>query len=75
MITVMLDSNIWDKLVSDAQALAALEAYVKDGRIEVLTRSIQEIENESAPAYSTFQRLKERLKKGNVSAEEFCALG
>ncbi len=71
MITVMFDSNIWDKLVSDAQALSALEAYVQDGRIEVLTTSIQEKENESAPSYSTFQQLKERLKTGNVASEEF----
>ena len=51
MIALMFDSNIWDKLVNDSQALLALEAYVQDGRIEVLTTSIQEKENESAPSH------------------------
>lgn len=71
MITLMFDSNVWDKLVNDSQALSALEACVQDGRIEVLTTSIQEIENQSAPLHSTFQKLKERLKARNVSSEGF----
>lgn len=71
MIALMFDSNIWDRLVNDAQALSALEAYVQDGRIEVLTTSIQEIENQSAPSYSTFQLLKDRLKTRNVASEGF----
>lgn len=71
MISLMFDSNIWDKLVNDSQALSALEAYVQDGRIEVLTTSIQEIENQSAPSFSVFQELKERLRTRNVASEGF----
>jgi predicted nucleic acid-binding protein len=71
LITLMFDSNVWDKLVNDSQALSALEAYVKDGLIEVLTTSVQEKENESAPSYSTFQQLKERLRTRNVASEGF----
>ncbi len=71
MIALMFDSNIWDKLVNDSQALLALEAYVQDGRIEVLTTTIQEKENESAPSYSSFQQLKDQLKTRNVASEGF----
>lgn len=65
----MFDSNIWDKLEADSQAVIALEAYVQSGSIEVLTTSIQEVENQSAPSFEVFQELKERLKTRNVPSE------
>lgn len=65
----MFDSNIWDKLEADSQAVLALEAHVQSGSIEVLTTSIQEVENQSAPSFAVFQELKERLKTRNVASE------
>lgn len=67
----MFDSNIWDKLEADSKAVEALEAYVHSGSIEILTTSIQEIENQSAPSFTIFQQLKERLKTRNVASEGF----
>jgi hypothetical protein len=67
----MFDSNIWDKLEVDSQTVVALEAYVQSGSVEILTTSIQEIENQSAPSFTAFQQLKERLKIRNVASEGF----
>lgn len=67
----MFDSNVWDILETDQQAVLALESYVKAGHVELLTTSIQEIENQGAPAFAEFQKLKERLKTRNIASEGF----
>jgi len=71
LIRLMFDSNVWDILEGDQQALMALESYVNAGHVEVLTTSIQEIENQGAPSFAEFQTLKERLKTRNVASEGF----
>jgi hypothetical protein len=65
----MFDSNIWDKLERDHQAFLKLESRVLAGIIQILTTSIQEKENQSAPSADTFQHLKERLGTKNVASE------
>jgi len=67
----MFDSNVWDILETDQRAVLALESYVKAGHVEILTTFIQEIENQGAPAFAEFQRLKERLKTRNIASEGF----
>ena len=75
----MFDSNIWDRLERDHQAFLKLESLVLAGIFQILTTSIQEKENESAPSTDTFQHLKERLLAKNVASEgvvlDFAHLG
>jgi predicted PilT family ATPase len=67
----MFDSNIWDKLEGDPRAVLILEAHVNAGFVEVLTTSIQELENQSAPSYDIFEQLKKQLKARKVPSEGF----
>lgn len=71
MIALMFDSNIWDKLEKDLDAFLVLEACVQRCNIQVLTTSIQETENQTAPSSVNFQRMKERLKTRTVPSESF----